>query len=143
MAKSRKHRSTTKKSSERDRAQSATKRPSVVRNGVAVSPGVAIGKAYCIRDIFVGTEPRPLADADVLGELDRYEAARTKAADKDRHLRSGEGQELGPVDQQLLAGCRHASRPDPNDKANAADNDGLPAGADGRIRPPLSCRAFP
>lgn len=81
MAKSRKRRPTTKKTSERERAPTAAKRPAVVRNGVAVSPGVAIGKAYCIRDIFVGDEPRPLADADVLGELDRYEAARTKAAD--------------------------------------------------------------
>src|SRR5262249_13644161 len=57
----------------------AAKRQPVVRNGVAVSPGVAIARAYCIRDLFVGADVRPLADADVRGEVDRFEAARAKA----------------------------------------------------------------
>jgi phosphotransferase system enzyme I (PtsI) len=51
----------------------------IVRSGVAVSPGVAIARAYCIRDLFVGGDVRPLADADVRGEVDRFEAARAKA----------------------------------------------------------------
>src|SRR5688572_17097622 len=52
----------------------------VLRGGVAVSPGVAVGKAYCIHDIFLGDESRPLDDAAVLHELARYDAAREKTA---------------------------------------------------------------
>lgn len=59
----------------------ASKRPTfVLRHGVAVSPGVAIGPAYCIRDIFTGDEVQPLRDADVLDELSRYDAARERTA---------------------------------------------------------------
>jgi phosphotransferase system enzyme I (PtsI) len=52
----------------------------VVLQGVAVSPGVAVGKAQCIHEIFVGQEPEPLDDAAVLAQLTRYEAAREAAA---------------------------------------------------------------
>ncbi len=45
-----------------------------------MSPGVAIARGpNCIRDLFVGDDVRPLADADVRDELDRFEAARAKA----------------------------------------------------------------
>lgn len=52
----------------------------VLRGGSAVSPGVAVGRAYCIRDIFIGDESRPLDDAAALRELDRYDAARERTA---------------------------------------------------------------
>ena len=54
--------------------------PAVLRGGNAVSPGVAVGRAYCIRDIFIGDESRPLDDAAALRELDRYDAARERTA---------------------------------------------------------------
>lgn len=54
--------------------------PAVLRGGTAVSPGVAVGRAYCIRDIFIGDESRPLDDAAALRELDRYDAARERTA---------------------------------------------------------------
>ncbi|MCE9604277.1 MAG: phosphoenolpyruvate--protein phosphotransferase [Planctomycetia bacterium] len=62
----------------RRETKTATKKPIVFRGGVAVSPGVAIGRAYCIHDIFIGEDSRPLNDADVLQELARYDAAREK-----------------------------------------------------------------
>ncbi|MBA4016254.1 MAG: phosphoenolpyruvate--protein phosphotransferase [Pirellula sp.] len=51
-----------------------------MRGGNAVSPGVAVGRAYCIRDIFIGDESRPLDDTAALRELDRYDAARERTA---------------------------------------------------------------
>jgi phosphotransferase system enzyme I (PtsI) len=72
------------------------KRPPVVfRHGVAVSPGVAIGRAYCIRDIFVGDQSRSLTDADVLDELARYEAASAKTAEDLEALYRKVSQQLG------------------------------------------------
>jgi phosphotransferase system enzyme I (PtsI) len=41
--------------------------------GIAVSPGVAVGKAYCIHQIFVNPQTRRLAEADVHAELERFE----------------------------------------------------------------------
>lgn len=49
--------------------------------GIAVSPGIAVGKAYCIHEIFVGSESRLLDENDVVAELGRFERARELAAD--------------------------------------------------------------
>lgn len=51
----------------------------MIHRGLAVSPGVALGKAYCIHEIFVGAEPQPLDDEQVLAELANYDSAREKA----------------------------------------------------------------
>ena len=51
-----------------------------MRRGIAVSPGVAVGTAYCIHEIFVGRDTKLLADREVTAELARYEAARDKTA---------------------------------------------------------------
>ena len=40
-----------------------------MRKGIAVSPGVAIGTAYCIHEIFVDPDTKLLADNEVTGEL--------------------------------------------------------------------------
>jgi phosphotransferase system enzyme I (PtsI) len=66
------------KTASRPAAKPIVKRPVAFRGGVAVSPGVAIGRAYCIHDIYIGEDSRPLTDADALQELDRYDAAREK-----------------------------------------------------------------
>lgn len=51
-----------------------------MRKGIAVSPGVAVGTAYCIHQIFVDPETRRLEPAEVTSELARYENARDKTA---------------------------------------------------------------
>ncbi len=51
-----------------------------MRKGIGVSPGVAVGTAYCIHEIFVNPNTRRLADAEVLPELSRYEKAREATA---------------------------------------------------------------
>jgi phosphotransferase system enzyme I (PtsI) len=64
-----------------ERAANAPPVPNpVMRVGLAVSPGVAIGKAYCIHEIFVGPETQPLDDAQILSELAHYDRAREKTA---------------------------------------------------------------
>jgi phosphotransferase system enzyme I (PtsI) len=51
-----------------------------MRKGIAVSPGVAVGTAYCISEIFVNPDTKRLEDNEVTAELARYETARDKAA---------------------------------------------------------------
>lgn len=51
-----------------------------MRKGIAVSPGVAVGKAYCIDEVFVGHDAKPLEESEVLHELARYERAVERAA---------------------------------------------------------------
>ena len=46
-----------------------------MRKGIAVSPGVAVGTAYCVHEIFVGPTGKPLNQQEALAELDRYERA--------------------------------------------------------------------
>jgi phosphotransferase system enzyme I (PtsI) len=51
-----------------------------MRKGVAVSPGVAVGTAYCIDEIFVDHDAKQLAEDEVASELVLYETARDKVA---------------------------------------------------------------
>jgi phosphotransferase system enzyme I (PtsI) len=63
-----------------DKRRSAKGAPSALHRGLAVSPGVAIGQAYCIHEIFIGDEKRPLDDEQILGELTQYDHARERTA---------------------------------------------------------------
>lgn len=51
-----------------------------MRKGIGVSPGVVVGKAYCIDEIFVNPHTRQLAEQEVLPELRRFEQARDRTA---------------------------------------------------------------
>jgi phosphotransferase system enzyme I (PtsI) len=57
-----------------------------MRKGIAVSPGVATGPAYVIREIFVNPDTKRLEDAEVTAELAHYETARDRAAQELRAL---------------------------------------------------------
>jgi phosphotransferase system enzyme I (PtsI) len=46
-----------------------------MRKGIGVSPGVAVGTAYCVDEIFVHPGQTQLAEADVLPEWRRFEQA--------------------------------------------------------------------
>ncbi|MDG1874767.1 MAG: phosphoenolpyruvate--protein phosphotransferase [Mariniblastus sp.] len=50
-----------------------------MRRGIAVSPGVAIGTAYVIHEIFVNPDTKRLEDSEITAELANYETARDKA----------------------------------------------------------------
>ncbi|HEY4308499.1 MAG TPA: phosphoenolpyruvate--protein phosphotransferase [Pirellulales bacterium] len=51
-----------------------------MRKGIGVSPGVVIGKAYCIHEIFVNPKTRRLAEDKIFAELRRFELARERTA---------------------------------------------------------------
>lgn len=51
-----------------------------MNKGIGVSPGVAVGKAYCIEEIFVNPITKRLAEAEVFEELHRFDQAREKTA---------------------------------------------------------------
>jgi phosphotransferase system enzyme I (PtsI) len=50
-----------------------------MKRGIAVSPGVAIGTAYVISQIYVNPDTKRLEDSEVTAELANYETARDKA----------------------------------------------------------------
>lgn len=67
-----------------------------MRKGIGVSPGVAVGTAYCIHEIFVNPATRRLADAEVLPELARYGRAVTATASDLRSLHAKVSSQVGP-----------------------------------------------
>ncbi len=48
----------------------------MIRRGIPVSPGIIIGTAYCIQEVFVNPDTASLLPAEVPVELERFEAAR-------------------------------------------------------------------
>ncbi len=51
-----------------------------MRKGIAVAPGVAVGIAYCIHEIFVNPDTKRLEENEITAELAAYETARDKTA---------------------------------------------------------------
>lgn len=50
-----------------------------MRRGISVSPGVAVGTAFCINEILVNPAKVHVGEADTAAELTRYETARERA----------------------------------------------------------------
>ncbi len=55
--------------------------------GIAVSPGVMVGQAYCIHEIFVNPETKRLEEGEISQQLASFEVARDQTADDLRALR--------------------------------------------------------
>ena len=55
--------------------------------GIAVSPGVMVGQAYCIHEIFVNPETKRLEEGEISQQLASFETARDQTADDLRALR--------------------------------------------------------
>jgi phosphotransferase system enzyme I (PtsI) len=51
-----------------------------MRKGIGVSPGVAVGTAYCIHEVFVTPDTKRLGEDEALAELARYDQARDRTA---------------------------------------------------------------
>jgi phosphoenolpyruvate-protein phosphotransferase (PTS system enzyme I) len=66
-----------------------------MRKGIAVSPGVAIGTAYCIHEVFVAPDRVTLGVEDLPAELARFEAARTRSLADVRQLYSKLERQVG------------------------------------------------
>jgi phosphoenolpyruvate-protein phosphotransferase (PTS system enzyme I) len=66
-----------------------------MRKGIPVSPGVAVGTAFCIHEIFVNPDTKLLEDDEVTAELASFETARDKAAAELRALQHKVEQQVG------------------------------------------------
>ncbi len=78
-----------------------------MRKGIGVSPGVAVGTAYCIHEIFVNPNTRRLADAEVRPELAKYEQAREMTAGDLRALHAKVASQVG--EEQAAVFLAHES----------------------------------
>jgi phosphotransferase system enzyme I (PtsI) len=74
-----------------------------MRKGIAVSPGIAIGTAYCIHEIFVNPDTKRLADSQVTAELARYEAARDRTAADLRALERKVASQVGQREASIFS----------------------------------------
>ena len=74
-----------------------------MRRGIAVSPGVAVGTAYCIHEILVSPEKERLEDDEVAAELAAYESAREKTAADLHALQSKVENQLGHHEAAIFA----------------------------------------
>ena len=73
-----------------------------MRKGIGVSPGVAVGTAYCINEIFVTPDARRLDEGEVLAELARFDAARTKTAGDLHALFQKVATQVGPQEAAIF-----------------------------------------
>lgn len=74
-----------------------------MRKGIAVSPGVAVGTAYCIHEIFVNPDTKRLEDSEVTAELAAYEAARDRASVDLNALRTKVENQVGRDEAAIFA----------------------------------------
>ncbi|MEO8493843.1 MAG: phosphoenolpyruvate-utilizing N-terminal domain-containing protein, partial [Planctomycetota bacterium] len=74
-----------------------------MRKGIAVSPGVAVGTAYCIHEIFVNPDTKRLEDREVTAELAAYESARDRTAVDLNALRTKVEGQVGRKEAAIFA----------------------------------------
>lgn len=73
-----------------------------MRKGIPVSPGVAVGTAYCIHEIFVNPDTKRLEDNEVTAELANYETARDRAAAELRALEHKVATQVGHEEAKIF-----------------------------------------
>ena len=66
-----------------------------MRKGIAVSPGVTIGNAYCIHEVFVAPDEGLLAPHEIGGELARFDNARKRSIEDVRALQQKTQKQVG------------------------------------------------
>ena len=74
-----------------------------MRKGIAVSPGVAIGTAYVIHEIFVNPDTKRLESTEVTAELARFETARDRAGAELRALEKKVDAQVGHQEAAIFA----------------------------------------
>ena len=74
-----------------------------MRRGIAVSPGIAIGTAYVIHEIFVRPDAKRLTDTEITGELANYETARDKSAADLKALERKVSAQVGAEEASIFA----------------------------------------
>jgi phosphotransferase system enzyme I (PtsI) len=74
-----------------------------MRKGIAVSPGIAVGTAYCIHKIFVDPDTNRLETHEVTAELAAYESARERAAVDLKALQNKVETQVGREESAIFA----------------------------------------
>ena len=74
-----------------------------MRRGIAVSPGIAIGTAYVIHEIFVSPDTKRLTDTEITGELANYETARDKSTVDLKALERKVSTQVGAEEASIFA----------------------------------------
>src|SRR5262245_45584323 len=70
--------------------------------GLPVSPGVAVGKAYCVHEVFVGTKSGKVDPSAVQAELERYEDARDKTSTDLKALHTKVAKQVGAREAEIF-----------------------------------------
>ncbi len=73
-----------------------------MRKGIGVSPGVAVGTAYCINEIFVNPDAKRLEENEILAELARYDQARDQTAADLNALYQKVASQVGPDEAAIF-----------------------------------------
>ncbi len=74
-----------------------------MRKGIAVSPGVSIGTAYCIHEVFLEPGRGRLESHEVAGELAKFENARKRSIEDLRALQKKVEQQVGKESAAIFA----------------------------------------
>jgi phosphotransferase system enzyme I (PtsI) len=74
-----------------------------MRKGIAVSPGVAVGTAYCIDEVYVAPGKRHIAEGEVAEELSRYDRALEATARDLAALQEKVARQVGPTEAAIFA----------------------------------------
>lgn len=74
-----------------------------MRKGIAVSPGIAVGTAYVITEIYVGGKTTKITSDEIQSELNRFEAARQRTAMDLQHLEKKVATQVGPEEAAIFA----------------------------------------
>lgn len=73
-----------------------------MRKGVAVSPGVAVGRAYCVHEVFVGAKAQVASEEEGRAELARYDRASEKTAADLRALYAKVSKQVGEEEAAIF-----------------------------------------
>lgn len=74
-----------------------------MRKGIAVSPGIAVGTAYVVSEIYVGEKSTRIANTEVKKELDRFESARQRTTQDLQKLERKVATQVGPEEAAIFA----------------------------------------
>ncbi len=77
-----------------------------MQKGIGVSPGVAVGTAYCIDEIFVNPDTKRLEASEVQAELGRYDQARDRTAIDLHALYEKVASQVGSSEAAIFQGPR-------------------------------------
>jgi len=73
-----------------------------MRRGIPVSPGVAVGTAYCLDEIYVNPDTKRLEDREITAELAKYETACDRASHDLRALRTKVTRQVGSAEGAIF-----------------------------------------